>query len=381
MNTQEIAAELLGEYLRPGEIVQVVGDSGSGRSTIGRRVARAHDGAMMVTQDAEGALSGLRDTVCEEVAFGLEQRGVPPQAMRERVAQILGQLRLEALAEAAPGELSGGQTRRLAIASVAVLAPDILILDSPCAGLDADSAGAVISLCAHVARRGGSVLVVGYAPVPGLSGTVLWWDGERLNKEAPQRHHDLPAPVFPRTESTIFSGVTATRGKDFHCGPETITVRCGGVTWLRGPNGTGKTSLLRALAGLDGAAAPEHPVALALQRSEDQVIDSRTAAMAGGEQVCRKWGLDPEAHPLDLCASDLRCAQVLGAGELHRRVLALDEPEVGCDFLGRQRLHQIVASYLAAGTGVVMTCHEQTFMAEVSRYARVDIHDLGTANS
>jgi len=70
--------------------------------------------------DATCHLTYLRDTVIEEVAFGLEQRGTYPDIMLDRVTALLTDLNLMDLAEAHPTRLSRGQTRRAALASAAV---------------------------------------------------------------------------------------------------------------------------------------------------------------------------------------------------------------------------------------------------------------------
>ncbi|MBC3186170.1 ATP-binding cassette domain-containing protein [Corynebacterium sp. zg-331] len=366
-------------YLWPGTITQVLGDSGSGLSRLARRVAEARAGAVVVPQEAQSALSGLRDTVSEEVAFGLEQRGVSRERMVEAVRDAVGLLGLGEFAWSHPHALSGGQTRRLVLAAMAVLESDLMVADDPLAGLDTESRGAVVTLYRDLARRGRAILVVGYDPVPELAGSVLWWNGADLGEKAPRRELALPDPVTPGREREYFRCVRLRRGENFRSGPHTLSVARGGVTWVRGPNGAGKTSLLRALAGLDGA-TPTTAVALALQSSRDQVIDARVAGMVGQARSCRRWGIEPEAHPLDLAASDLRCAQVLGAVQLGRPVVALDEPDVGCDAPGRHRVHCILAEYLASGGGIVLTCHDEAFVAQVSRYARVEIYDLDRAS-
>ncbi|KQB83757.1 ATP-binding cassette domain-containing protein [Corynebacterium oculi] len=378
------AGELAERYLLPGRITQVVGDSGSGLTTLAREVTAAQGAGVLVAQDVEGALSGLRETVREEVAFGLEQRGVSRERMSNAVEEVLARLGLSDLAWANPETLSGGQTRRLALARTAVLAAEdttgitAMICDDPLAGLDAQSRRAVVRLCRDLARRGRALLLVGYEAAPELPGPVLWWDGAELHDRAPQRSLTLPPSVAPGSRRERFRGVQVRRGERFRSGPHDLSVLCGGVTWVRGPNGAGKTSLLRAIAGLDGGSptVPTGRVALAVQCSRDQVLDTQAERMVGRARVCERWGIDPQVHPLDLGASDLRCVQVLGAAELGRRVLALDEPDVGCDGPGKQRLHQIVAEYIGAGMAVVMTCHDSAFMEQVARYAQVETYDL-----
>lgn len=81
-------------------------------------------------------ITGARFTVREEVAFGLENLGVPRDEMTQRVAEALALTGLADLADRSPLALSGGQQQRLAIASVIVMRPRVLVLDEPTAQLD-----------------------------------------------------------------------------------------------------------------------------------------------------------------------------------------------------------------------------------------------------
>ena len=89
-----------------------------------------------VFQDPFNQLSGAKLTVAEEVAFGLENLGVPTAEMGERVAAALALVGLGALAERSPYALSGGEMQRLALASILVMEPSVLVLDEPTAQLD-----------------------------------------------------------------------------------------------------------------------------------------------------------------------------------------------------------------------------------------------------
>ncbi len=77
-------------------------------------------------------------TVAENVAFGLQVRKVPRDAIRERVAAVLDMVRMKPLANRYPAELSGGQQQRVALARALVVEPDILLLDEPLSNLDAN---------------------------------------------------------------------------------------------------------------------------------------------------------------------------------------------------------------------------------------------------
>ncbi len=92
--------------------------------------------AGLVLQNPFNQMSGTKYTVREEVAFGLENLGVPRAEMAERVQAMLALVGIEPLADRFPLSLSGGQMQRVAIASVLVMRPRVLVLDEPTSQLD-----------------------------------------------------------------------------------------------------------------------------------------------------------------------------------------------------------------------------------------------------
>ena len=90
----------------------------------------------LVFQNPFSQLSGAKLTVAEEIAFGLENLGIPRDEMHHRVREILKLTQLTALAERSPYELSGGEMQRVALASILVMEPRVLVLDEPTAQLD-----------------------------------------------------------------------------------------------------------------------------------------------------------------------------------------------------------------------------------------------------
>jgi energy-coupling factor transport system ATP-binding protein len=99
-----------------------------------------------VFQNPYNQLSGVKDTVFEEAAFGLENFGVPAEEIEQRVTDIMKLTGIEALADKNPFELSGGQQQRLALASVIVLKPDILVIDEPTSQLDPEGTESVFGI-------------------------------------------------------------------------------------------------------------------------------------------------------------------------------------------------------------------------------------------
>ena len=362
--------------------VEVIGNSGAGLTTLAAQAHNEWAGAAVVQQDATAHVSYLRDTVIEEVALGLEQRGTPTPEMQRRCERILSAAGLTDLAERHPAQLSGGQTRRLAIAAVAVLEPAILLLDDPFAGLDPTSATHIIRLLEALPSR---IVVLGNRPrldAPKLSLS----DGILSPSPPPTHETSLPPCVNPTGELIDLGAITATRGgkprkwwqfrahedPEFTAGPIHLTVRPGQALWLRGDNGAGKTTLLRAMAGLDGNPGLALSASLALQRAADQLAESTVGEFVGDADAVATLGLDPETHPLDLPAAHLRLAQLAQVFAQNRPLVLLDEPDVGLDAPSRDRAHALSAEGLRSGQAVIFTCHDTTFAAEVGEYAVVD---------
>lgn len=366
--------------------VQVIGNSGAGLTTLAAQVHREWPGTAVVQQDANAHVSFLRDTVIEEVALGLEQRGTPIPEMQRRCEAILDAAGLAPLAERHPAQLSGGQTRRLAIAAVAVLEPDTLLLDDPFAGLDPTSARSIIRLLEALPSR---IVVLGNRPRLDVA-TLSLIDGILSPTSPPIHEPSLPPRVEASGDPIDLGEISATRGGEprrwwqfranehpaFAAGPIHLTVRPGQAVWLRGDNGAGKTTLLRAMAGLDSSPGLEQThgigVSLALQRAADQLAESTVGEFVGDPDAVAALGLDPETHPLDLPAAHLRLAQLTQVFAQNRPLVLLDEPDVGLDAPSRDRAHSFIAQGLLRGQAVIFTCHDASFAAEVGEYAAVE---------
>ena len=367
--------------------VEVIGNSGAGLTTLAAQAHNEWAGVAVVQQDATAHVSYLRDTVIEEVALGLEQRGTPTAEMQRRCERVLSAAGLTELAERHPAQLSGGQTRRLAIAAVAVLEPDILLLDDPFAGLDPTSATHIIRLLEALPSR---IVVLGNRPR--LDAAKLSLIDGILSPTSPPTHEpSLPPRVEPTGDPIDLGEITATRGgttrkwwqfrateqPTFTAGPVHLRVRPGRALWLRGDNGSGKTTLLRAMAGLDGNPGLEQThglgASLALQRAADQLAESTVGEFVGDPDAVAALGLDPDTHPLDLPAAHLRLAQLAQVFAQHRPLVLLDEPDVGLDAPSRDRAHTLIADGLRSGQAVIFTCHDTSFAAEVGEYAESKI--------
>ena len=129
-----------------------------GQSTAGRSVAETAGGVGIVMEDYESQLVSL--TVFEEIAFALENQGLPAALIKERVSEALAAVGLDGLEQRELSALSGGQKQRLAVASVIASQPKILVLDEPASALDPEGAEELYALLAKLNREQGITVIV-----------------------------------------------------------------------------------------------------------------------------------------------------------------------------------------------------------------------------
>lgn len=143
-----------------GEIVSLIGRSGSGKSTALRLLAGLDDdagGSILLSGNPSVVFQSPSllpwRTVAGNVAHGLNQIDISPAAKAERVAGTLAEVGLDEHSSAYPGELSGGQAQRASLARALVGAPELLLLDEPFSALDAITRhtmhGLLLSLWRH----------------------------------------------------------------------------------------------------------------------------------------------------------------------------------------------------------------------------------------
>ena len=113
-----------------------------------------------VFQNPFTQISGVKDTVFEEIAYGLENLGLDKEEIISRVEKILKLLEIEKLRERNPYDLSGGQKQRVALASIIAMDPDILVIDEPTSQLDPKGTEDIFKIINLMANEGKTIILV-----------------------------------------------------------------------------------------------------------------------------------------------------------------------------------------------------------------------------
>ena len=171
-----------------GEFLAIIGPNGAGKSTLcytlagfiphffkgdltgkvevdGQDLGQSNLNQWVLTvglafQNPFSQITGAKLTVYEEIAFGLENIGVPRQEIMERVEAIMALTNISDLAERSPFSLSGGQQQRVALASILVMEPKVLVLDEPTSQLDPIGTREVFQVIKEMSARGLTVIMV-----------------------------------------------------------------------------------------------------------------------------------------------------------------------------------------------------------------------------
>ena len=105
-------------------------------------------------------ISGVRKTVFEEIALGLENLGVGKEKMIEKVIEVAKLLKIEALLQNDPNRLSGGQRQRVAFASIIAMDSDIFVIDEPTSQLDPEGTERIFEIIHMLKEQGKTIILV-----------------------------------------------------------------------------------------------------------------------------------------------------------------------------------------------------------------------------
>ena len=417
-----------------------------------RPVARIARDAGTLFQDPEEQFFALN--IGDEIAFALTWMGLPADEIRSRVHKAARRLRLRDLLDQEIGALSEGEKQRVGMASLLAQGAKVLILDEPSANLDPETTQIFADLLVELKSLGYAILIVDHRLAwlrPIADQLVLIEKGRMvycgdlsiLDKKETSHHFglrkahfvdvrtQLPTPPLENALwridhlSVLHGG--AKKKKDEAIEQKRLVHNLSfalpvGVTALVGRNGSGKTTVARAIAGLERctgtiarcanpiAITPEERlrrVGLVLQNADHQlqmpsVLEEVRAVYKAHTPADRKafWGSrfteatltkfrqDAMAllEELDLARLADRHPQSLSGGEKQRlvvacalaknpRVLILDEPTSGLDGRNMLRMASILRKEAEKGRAILLVTNDMELLAEVAQYV-VRIHSL-----
>lgn len=238
-----------------GEFIGIVGANGAGKSTLSQAliglVPQFYNGAYggrvlidglpaestpiselcckvgLVFQNPFNQLSGAKDNVYEEVAFGMQNLGVPRAEMHRRTENALKLLDIWQFRDRNPFDLSGGQMQRVAIASILVMEPDIIVLDEPTSQLDPQGSEEVFRTVDKLAHSDITILMIEQK----IEKIAAYCDRILLLHQGHQIAFDTPQKVFSRpdleqlgVQAPVFTRICRALGTTLPDGSYPVTV-------------------------------------------------------------------------------------------------------------------------------------------------------------
>lgn len=395
----------------PGERILLTGESGAGKSTLLSAIAgtpgegesrgrlEAAGTVGLVPQDPRAQITASR--IGDTVAATCERFGLPREVIGYRVPAALEMVGLGLPPHHPTHTLSEGQKKRLALAGVMALNPDIILLDEPTAQLDPEGRRGVVAAVEELVDATGATLLIAehrarhWEPVVDR---ILHLGSDGIAETSATRPSTPPAEPPTREPHTRAPVLVDARDLLTAWGPpRTLALPEGTSTVLTGPNGSGKTTLALTLAGLAeprggvldyastlrrGLPGPAHtwsPRQLAeriglVRQYPGRRWTTRTVAdelAAGGEDPARGTGLLErlalthllDAHPGTLSGGEMRRLSVATALAPGPGLLILDEPTFGQDDHALTGLVGLLRELKEQGTTIVSVTHDETFLA------------------
>ena len=402
--------------VRSGECVLLCGPSGCGKTTVtrlangliphffhGNLSGQVNVNGMDTWETEIAALSDAVGTVFQnprtqffntdtdsEIVFGLENRGIPREALRSRLDELTEELHLSELRGRNIFELSGGEKQKIAFSSVYASAPDVLVFDEPSSNLDMKAIGELADLIQRAKISGKTILIAEHRIwylMDIVDRVVYMQDGRIASDMETSAFKALPEADIRRMGlrvrdlSVSESGGVKTIAADGLLSAQKISVRLGGR----------KSTLARMLCGLQKNSAGTvlwagKPMSRRLRRKKAYMVmqdvghqlftDSVAAECALGIKAPNKDEIDrtlekvdllayKERHPLSLSGGQMQRLAVVVSDICGKELLVFDEPTSGLDLKSMEEVGALTRSLATQGKVILIITHDIEFMMRI----------------
>lgn len=388
--------EQLNFEVKAGERVVITGPSGCGKSTLLYLLNRLYP------ENCDGIISGQVDlfgkaasdyapgeinqriatvfqdpdsqfcmqTVEEELAFTLENVGVPSDKINDRIEKVLQETGLESFRDSVIQTLSGGQKQRVATACAWVLEPEILLLDEPLTHLDPVTAQEFVAWLRGLHESRDLTVVA-------IDHQVDLWDGFfdrewQMTASKPVEQAITREPIQTAQVAMTAKNLTV----DPIVSPASFSLKKGEIAVLAGPNGSGKSTLLKALCGLKSTGGqvepkrigyvPQSPEFLFLTKSVREEL--LFGGGQGADKILKHLYLEEvsESNPFAVSHGQKRRTAIGAMLCDGRPVIVMDEPTAGQDKAALRELENLIMARANEGITFLIVTHDMDFADRVA---------------
>ena len=383
--TTQLALDGVSFTVEKGEFIGIAGENGAGKSSLSQALLGlipqfykgAYGGSVtvcgmdarstpvselcrhvgLVFQNPFNQLSGAKDTVYDEVGYGLQNLGFPPEEIRTRVESVLRCFGIWEYRDRNPFDLSGGQLQRVAICSVLAMKPDVLILDEPTSQLDPEGSEEVFHTVDELTKMGITIIMI-EQKIEKLAG---YCDRVLLMHQGHVVDYDTPRKIFSREDlydlgvnPPAYTRFARANALVFEDGTLPVThaetlerVKASGVD-----RATLIASLRTMTAGVQMESATPQPVAAQPARAGVDAAAAAASASRSSDHASEAAG----AADATFQVKDLRFSYGKGREVLHGLNLALDHRPtaiIGQNGAGKTTLVRVLKGLLKPDSGEI----------------------------
>lgn len=401
--TTELALDGVSFTVEKGEFIGIAGENGAGKSSLSQALLGlipqfykgAYGGSVtvcgmdarstpvselcrhvgLVFQNPFNQLSGAKDTVYDEVGYGLQNLGFPPEEIRTRVESVLRCFGIWEYRDRNPFDLSGGQLQRVAICSVLAMNPDVLILDEPTSQLDPEGSEEVFHTVDELTKMGITIIMI-EQKIEKLAGycdrVLLMHQGHVVDYDTPRKIfscedlYDLgvnpPAYTrFARANALAFEDGTlpVTHAETLELVKASGADRATLIASLRGMTAGVQMESMVTQAG-NSTAQPAGAAPSAEAENSAGMTDgkqpARAAVDAGAAEASASTSSNHASASATFQVKDLRFSYVKGREVLHGLNLALDHRPtaiIGQNGAGKTTLVRVLKGLLKPDSGEI----------------------------